>query len=190
MRVIRIINTHRNHGPEIEMDDPSPLAFLKLSPGLLTWLACRTFHDALQPLHHLIRLSHILSMAVFFGGITLLDLRLLRGRGAVPFGLLACQVHRMLSVTFAAAVTSGLVLFFYDPIRVGAHGYFIPKMAFLGLALFNVWQLHRNQFGRAGGALPTPFRARVFAAVSLTAWLCVMVSASLNREAAPRVPLW
>ena len=172
------------------MDDPNPLAFAKLPLDLLTLLASRSLHDALQPLHHLIRLLHILSAGGFFGAVGVLDLRLLRARPWPSLAVLAGHVHGWLVWSFGIAMLTGVALFAYDPIRVGAHAYFTPKLALLLLALGNAYRLHRGGFAGAMTAAIIPPRARLAGAISLAAWIGVMVCASLNQEAAPRVPLW
>ncbi len=161
------------------MTDPNPLAFAKLPADLLTLLASRAVHDSLQPLHHLVRLLHVLAAAGFFGSVALLDLRALRPPGVVPFAALARQVHPWLVTSFALTIASGVVLFAYDPIRVGAHAYFTPKLALLALGLGNARLLHRARSA-----------SRLAGVVSLAAWLGVMICSALNHEAAPRVALW
>jgi hypothetical protein len=172
------------------MDDPNPLAFAKLPLDLLTLLASRHLHDALQPLHHLIRLAHILAAGGFFGAVGLLDLRLLRARRSLPLAALAGHVHAWLVGSFAIVMATGAVLFAYDPIRVGSHAYFTPKLALLLLALGNAYRLHHGGLAGALASETPSVGARVAGAVSLAAWVGVMICASLNTEAAPRVPLW
>jgi hypothetical protein len=172
------------------MPDPSPLAALKLPPGLLELLASRSFHDALQPVHHLMRLAHIVSAGGFFGAIALLDLRLLRARRGVALSALAAHAHPWINATFAVTMLSGVMLFLYDPIRVGSHAYFTPKLGLEMLALGHSLQFHRDGLPRALAADRMPPHARLAGAVSLGLWLGVMVCAGLNAEAAPRVPLW
>ncbi len=52
-------------------------------------------------------MAHILSMAAFFGGIGLLDLRLMGWRGTVPLRPFAEHVLPWLYATFAVAAVTG-----------------------------------------------------------------------------------
>jgi hypothetical protein len=171
------------------MDDPNALAFLKLPHALLTLLASRDLHDALQPVHHLVRLAHVMTAGAFFGAVGLLDLRLLRARATVPLWALARHIHPVLAWTFGIAMATGVVLFFADPIRVGSHAYFTPKLALMAFAFANAHRLHRAGLPAIAGDCIPP-RVRLAGTLSLALWTGVMVCASLNKEAAPKVPLW
>ena len=74
------------------MPDSHLLALIRIPYGVLTALDSRGFHYALQPYHYLVRAAHVLTMAAFFGGIGLLDLRLLGWRGTVPLKAFAAHV--------------------------------------------------------------------------------------------------
>src|SRR6202045_2097042 len=113
------------------MSGAHPLAFLRLPFALLAALDSRGVDYALQPYHHLVRLTHFLTVAAFFGGIMQLDLRLMGWRGTVSLRAFADHVLPWLYVTFGVAIVTGLALFLYDPIGVGSHGYFTPKLIFL-----------------------------------------------------------
>jgi hypothetical protein len=51
--------------------------------------------------------------------------------------------------TFAMAFISGLLLFFYDPVHVGSHGFFSPKLLLVLLAMANTLWFRRFHFGAA-----------------------------------------
>src|ERR1700733_288659 len=172
------------------MSGAHPLAFLRLPFALLAALDSRGFHYALQPYHHLVRLVHVLTVAAFFGGIMQLDLRLMGWRSMVPLRALAEHILPWLYVTFGVAIVTGLALFFYDPIGVGSHGYFTPKLILLVLGLANAAIFHRSGYVAALAAQSQmPMNARIAGAVSLITWTAVMVCASLNVEGAPKVLL-
>ena len=167
-----------------------PFAYLRLPFDLLAALDSRGFHYALQPYHHLVRMLHVLTVAAFFGGIMQLDLRLMGWRATVPLRAFAEHVLPWLYALFGAAVVTGLALFFYDPIGVGSHGYFVPKLIFLALGLANAAIFHRTGYVAAlASQSRLPTSARVAGAVSLATWAIVMVCASLNVEGAPKVLL-
>jgi len=172
------------------MSDFHALSFLAIPPDILAALDNRPLRFALQPVHHLIRMGHILSVSAFFGAILVLDLRLMGFKPAVPLRALSSAILVWSVETFLVAIATGLLLFFYDPIHVGSHAYFTLKMilivvAMANAALFNLWGF--SEALNASG--PMPVRARVLGAVSLIAWLGVMVCADLNAEAAPRLLL-
>ena len=65
------------------MIDPSQaLAGFRIPSDLLIAMDNRDLHFALQPYHFIIRAVHVLAMAAFFGGIVVLDLRLMGLRAA------------------------------------------------------------------------------------------------------------
>ena len=171
------------------MADPNALDFLRVSSQVLVSLDNRALHFALQPWHHLIRMAHLLSTAAFFGGIGLLDLRLLGVHPVLPLRPLTEHVLAWLHATFAIAVASGVLLFLYDPVHAGSHAYFTLKLILLAFGLTNA-ALHRTAYGQALAVdSRLPLAARIAGAISLVLWTGVVVCASLNIEAAPKVLL-
>jgi hypothetical protein len=133
---------------------------------------------------------HIVSMAAFFGGIGLFDLRLLGWRNTVPLRALAQDVLPWLWVTFGVAVATGLALFLYDPVRIGSHAYWAPKLIAMALGLANAALFHRTAYVAALGANGRlPWSARAAGAMSLACWIAVVAFACLDGEAAPKVLL-
>jgi hypothetical protein len=172
------------------MADPSLFDFMRIPASALVALDDRTLHFAMQPVHFLVRLVHVLSMAAFFGGIGLLDLRLMGWRGTVALRPFAEHVLPWLYVTFAVAILSGLLLFAYNPVHVGAHAYFAPKLALIALGLANALAFHRTSYlaALAGTGTP-PLSARAAGAVSLLIWTGVVVCSAMNVEGVPKVLL-
>ena len=119
------------------MADPSIFDPLRISTQTLAALDWRPFHFALQPYHYLVRMVHIIAMGAFFGGIGLLDFRLMGWRGTVPLRGFAGHVLPWLWVTFGIVTITGLALFFYDPVHVGTHAYWAPKLVAIALGLAN-----------------------------------------------------
>jgi hypothetical protein len=172
------------------MADPNALDFLRIPSATLIGLDWRPFHFALQPFHYLVRLVHILSMAAFFGGIGLLDLRLMGWRGTVQLRPFAGHVLPWLYATFAVAVLTGIALFVYDPVHVGSHAYFTLKLILTALGLANAALFHRSGYLAALAAeTKMPRQARIAGAVSLAIWTGVVICACLNVEAPPKVLL-
>lgn len=172
------------------MTDPSLLAALRIPSPVLIALDNRTYHFALQPWHYLVRIAHVLSMAAFFGGIALLDLRLMGVRAAVTLRDFAEQILPWLYVSFGVAVVTGVALFLYDPVNVGSHVFFVPKLILVALGLANALLFHRTGYVAALAAeARMPARARIAGGVSLALWTGAVVCACLTVEAAPRVLL-
>jgi hypothetical protein len=176
------------------MADPNALDLIRIPSDLLVALDWRPFHFALQPYHYLVRLTHVVSMAAFFGGIAALDLRLMGWRASLPLQTFADLVLPWLYVTFSIALLSGVALFFYDPVHVGSHAYFSLKLLLTVLGVANA-ALFRRSAHFAALAAEAPASAapsahiRFVGAVSLALWTGVVVCACLNVEAAPKVLL-
>jgi hypothetical protein len=172
------------------MADPSLFDALRIPAEALIALDDRALHFQMQPYHYLLRSVHVLAMGGFFGGIGLLDFRLMGWRGSVQLRGFAEHVLPWLYVTFGVAVATGAALFLYDPVHVGSHAFFGPKMLLVALGLANAMLFHRTSYLRAlasEGMPPTP--ARVAGFVSLVLWTGVVVCSSFNVEDAPRVLL-
>ena len=129
----------------------------------------------------LINTLHLLGIALLFGSIAVLDLRLL---GAWPRTRLD-QLARVLSSTATAglllAVSAGALLFLVRAGDYAALWLFQLKMALLVLALANVAIVTISPAWRRvrlGEAAATP-ALRIAAAMSLLLWFCVLVAGRL-----------
>ncbi|HEY5008336.1 MAG TPA: hypothetical protein VII42_10045 [Caulobacteraceae bacterium] len=173
------------------MFDPSQaLAGLRIPSDLLIALDNRDLHFALQPYHFIIRAIHVLSVGAFFGGIVLLDLRLMGVRAVAPLQGFVEHTIPWLYLTFAIAFVTGAALFLYDPLHVGSHAYFTLKLVFMGLGLVNALVFHRWMLADAlKAAVTMPRSAKLGGAISLILWVLVMLTASLNVEGPPKVLL-
>jgi hypothetical protein len=173
------------------MADPNALDFLRIPSEALVALDWRPYHFALQPYHYLVRIAHVVSMAAFFGGIAALDLRLMGWRVMLPLRPFADLLLPWIGVTFAVSIVSGLALFFYDQVHVGAHAYFTLKLLRIGLGIINAALLRRSDDFAAGAPEVPSARAGLVlvGAESLALWTGVVVCSSLNVEAMPKVQL-
>ena len=175
------------------MADPNALDLIRIPSDVLVALDWRPFHFALQPYHYLVRMTHVVSMAAFFGGIAALDLRLMGWRAKLPLQPFADLVLPWLYVSFGIALASGIALFFYDPVHVGSHAYFSLKLLLTVLGLANAALFRRSGFAAFAAEAPasvTPSaQVRLVGAVSLALWTGVVVCACLNVEAAPKMLL-
>jgi hypothetical protein len=169
---------------------PNPFDFLRLPTDLLIALDNRTFHFLLQPVHYLVRMVHLLTIAAFFGGIALLDLRLMGARVMMPLRGLADYVLPWLWGTCAVAMVTGFALFFYDPLHVGSHPYFTVKLLLIVAGGMNASVFHHTFYASALAAEGRPpHSARLAGAISLALWTGVMICACLNVEPPPKLLL-
>jgi hypothetical protein len=85
---------------------------------------------------------------------------------------------------------TGVLLFFYDPVHVASHAYFSLKLILIAFGVANALAFSRKGFAvalAAPGAAPR--HARIVGGLSLVIWAGVMICATLNVEAAPKVLL-
>jgi hypothetical protein len=172
------------------MADPSIFDSIRIPTEALIALDWRPYHFVLQPYHYLVRSAHILSMALFFGGIALLDLRLMGWLPTVKLKPLAEDMLRWLYLTFAVTAVTGVALFLYDPLHAGSRAYWTPKLIAIGLGLGNAALFNRTAYIAAltsEGRMP--MSARAAGTVSLIFWSAALVFACLNTEAMPKVLL-
>ena len=173
---------------------PNPLDFARIPTEVLVALDWRPYHFAIQPYHYLVRITHIVSMSAFFGGIAALDLRLLGWRQKLPSRPFIELIVPWLYFTFGIAIISGFALFLYDPVHVGSHAYFAPKIILTVLGIANAALFRRSGYlatltSDGPEAENAVAHARMFGALSLALWTGVVICACLNVEAAPRILL-
>jgi hypothetical protein len=172
------------------MADPSVFDVLRIPPEVLIALDNRTFHFAIQPWHYLIRVAHIVSMGAFFGGIVFLDLRLMGLKSRVTIRNLSEQFLLWIYIFFGITVVTGIPLFLYDPVHVGSHAYFTPKLILLVLGLANAALFNRLVGAKlAPDDSITPWPARVAGTLSALLWTGVIICSSMNVEGVPKVLL-
>jgi len=165
-----------------------PLSFMRLPYGLLEAIDSRHLHFWMQPTHFIVRLLHILSMSAFFGTVLVLDLRLLSRTATVTLRPLTELVLPWLHKSFFVAMLTGVALFLYDPVGVGARGYFSPKLLLIVIAMLVGAVGHRKSYRPVLlGTAPIPLGMRISAALSLTLWSAVIICSSLNSEGVPKV---
>ena len=122
--------------------------------------------------------AHIVGIALLFGGIAPLDLRLMGWRRSVPLRTLARTLLPVAMGGFVLAVSAGLLLFATRATEYAGKPLFWLKLTLIVCALGNALLLHRAvqweaQQDTAGGAPPA--RLRVAGALSILLWLAVIV---------------
>src|SRR5258706_3646765 len=99
------------------MADPSLFDALRIPSETLIALDNRTFHFAMQPFHYLLRMTHIVSAAAFFGGIIPFDLRLIGVRTKSPLKALSADTLPWLYINFGFADLIRVLLFLHVSIH-------------------------------------------------------------------------
>ncbi len=172
------------------MADPSFFDALRIPSDVLVALDNRSYHFALQPYHYIVRLLHVISMSAFFGGIVVLDLQMIGNGTSVTLRDFARLILPCVYLTFVVAFITGVMLFLYEPLPVGSHAYFAPKLLLTGLgmanaAVYNWCNLRSNHTLRQRA----PNFVKIAGALSLLLWGGVIVFACMNVEGVPKVYL-
>lgn len=121
---------------------------------------------------------HILAAGALFGAILIVDLRLLGVMRRLALRDLAALAVPWALWSGVVALATGVVLLLFDPIAVGIHTFFLPKMALIVLGGLNALAFHR--FVRVDAAEAPAAGARIAGAVSLALWTGVFLCATLN----------
>jgi hypothetical protein len=122
--------------------------------------------------------AHIVGIALLFGAIVPLDLRLMGWRRAVPVATMARVLLPVAIAGLGLALIAGLTLFSIRAARYAATGLFQVKMALVICAITNALLLHRAmqwETHQSAIGAPPPRRLRVAGALSLALWLSVIV---------------
>ncbi len=114
---------------------------------------------------------HIVAIAIVFGTLWIVDLRLLGWMKSLPLAPLARQLLPWTIAGFALAALSGLTMFATRAGDLVANSAFLIKMMLLFCAGTNAAILHSR------GALDATSRAtRLQALLSIAIWLCVIAA--------------
>jgi len=127
----------------------------------------------------LVNAGHVLGVALLVGAIVPMDLRLLGAWPAVPLAPLCRVLAGCAAAGLLLAAVCGALLFVTGASDYLASNLFVAKMTLVALATTNALTLRLSGFhaclraADAGQALP--HRVRAGAAVSLLAWLVVLI---------------
>lgn len=121
----------------------------------------------------LAEIFHIVMTGGFFGGIALVDLRLLGVHRALAPAALMQQVLPLLWWLFGGVVASGSLLFLFMPLEYSGNPAFHVKLILIALGGLNALLMHvvllRNQHAWDGGS--TPLGVKLAALLSLAIWI-------------------
>lgn len=156
---------------------------ITLPVSWLAWIATsdlRLAIYALRWLYGIVRYLHLAGMACFVGMVVIVDLR---GLGLFPPGALDPIRPRLIAVlnrSFWLTIATGVLLFLRDPLGVGLHTMFLPK-----LLLVCVGYGHAQGVRRIPALRRSPRLTQAGAAASLAIWLAVIGASTWNHVERP-----
>jgi hypothetical protein len=123
----------------------------------------------------LVNLVHILGIAMLFGAILVLDLRLMGAWRSVPLALLSRPTVTLAACGFLLAAATGIAMFATKAVDYAGNPFLFIKIPLIALALLNVFLLHRSPAWRAHRSreltLAEQRRLKTGAGLSLFFWL-------------------
>lgn len=157
-------------------------------PDLQIWLVNSIIaHSPVADLMHtawawpIVESVHFLGLCMLIGCIGTFDLRLLGVAKRVPIA----AMHRLIPfgiLGFVINVSSGLMFVLTEPDQYIYNPSFHIKLLFLGIAGLNAGMFYLSSYRQvftAQAPLNAPMRARIIAAISLCAWITVIVAGRL-----------
>ena len=130
----------------------------------------------------ILEITHLTGLTVVFGGMVILDARLLGAGQSWSVIALERYILRFVWAGFALAAFSGGWLFLYEAVKLAGDGPFLIKMALIPLAGLNALFMHyvamRDVETWDTGAMP-PLKVRVSAGLSLAIWWTVLACGRL-----------
>lgn len=150
----------------------------------LTWLEASPLGALTRSLgvwsYGIINLVHILGIILLFGSILILDLRLLGAWRRIPLATLSGPTTMLARIGFLIAVCSGLPMLSVEATDYLGNPFLLIKFPAIGLALINVWLVHRSEAWRAHDVralMPSEERRlKVGAVLSLGFWLTAITA--------------
>jgi len=133
-------------------------------------------------LYPLVNTGHVVGIALLFGAIAALDLRLIGCWSSVPLDHLARTLVPVAIVGLVLAMSTGSLLFATRPLDYVVEPLFGIKMTLLCAAVLNALWLRRSpQWRSARGTTSAPprFGWRIAGIVSIVLWLSVITAGRL-----------
>lgn len=126
----------------------------------------------------LVEAVHVIGLALVFGTIMIVDLRILglASRQRV-YRTVASELLKWTWATFALTALTGALMFITNPVTYFENGYFRAKMILLVLAGVNMLIFHFTTSGtmeRWEDARPSPTAAKIAATLSLCLWIGII----------------
>ena len=133
-------------------------------------------------LYPLVNTGHVVGIALLFGAIVPLDLRLLGAFRSVPLEPLVATGVPVAITGLLLALSTGALLFATRPLDYVVEPLFALKLALLGAAVLNaLWLRLDPQWRHLGAAFSVPPRRRwrLHGALSVLLWLGVITAGRL-----------
>ena len=133
-------------------------------------------------LYPIVEIVHLSGIALLFGSIAMLDLRLLGLSSSVPVRRLAAHILPWTAASFVLIVPSGLAMFVAHAGDLIGNPVFVLKVCLILASGVNAAVFHAGAFrGAADWDLhrAPPAAARIAAALSLLLWLSVIACGRL-----------
>src|SRR4051812_45221328 len=131
----------------------------------------------------IVNLFHILAIALLFGAICVLDLRLLGVWRSIPLGMISRPAVNVAASGVTLAVLTGIPMLATKAREYADNPFLLPKFIFIALALANVMVLHLSPAWRAHRERELAPRERLIlalmGALSLVFWLGVITCGRL-----------
>jgi len=124
----------------------------------------------------IIETFHILALALLFGTVLIVDLRLLgAGLRRQPVSWIAAELWPWMMGSLALILVTGILLFLSEALKCYSNAGFRFKMVCLFFALIFHFTIFRHVALSNNEARPSSLRNKVVALVSMTLWLGVGV---------------
>ena len=157
-----------------------------LPTALLVWLATsppRLWVYGLRSVHGVFRFFHLFGMAGFLGMLLLIEVKRLGFFRDSSIRDARIPMLMLMNTAFAVTLLSGIALFLYDPIGVGLHTMFLPKLLLITLGLVHAYGIERLPAMRN-----SPMLRRGSALVALAIWTLVIGASTWNAMEQPFNP--
>jgi hypothetical protein len=133
-------------------------------------------------LYPIVEIVHLVGLALLFGSIVVLDLRLLGLSKSIPIRKMSAHVLPWTAASFLLIVPSGLAMFVAHASDFIGNPVFLLKMGLIFAAGINAAVLHAGAFRGAAswdtGAMP-PAAVRLAGGISLLIWIAVIACGRL-----------
>ena len=167
--------------------DPTPLLTSLQESGLAVWI-----RDSLYAFP-LLESVHVIGLAIVFGTIAVIDLRLLGSASAHrSFHRVAADVLPWTLAAFVVTALTGVLMFMTNAVVYFNNGYFRAKVLLLVLAGLNALAFEltaRRTVAQWDDAPSAPRAGRTIAVVSLVVWVAVIFTGRMIGFTATRAAL-
>lgn len=130
-------------------------------------------------LYPFVNLAHVIGIALLFGAITVLDLRLIGVWRSAPIALLARPLVPVAAAGLAVALATGPLLFIVQAVDYAANPLLYVKMAAIAVGIVNIILLHRWPTWRSEESEHAATWLRVSGIVSFVSWLGAVAAGRL-----------